>query len=236
MSGKPAAEKILLTRAYNYRKPGSSMELGETGIRASLEAQRARARKSNSPEEAARDSMKESLALESAASALKAPDDLVAAAGEAIRQDFRLDYLVDRLRDQPDMIGVIASEHRVELAACVGARVAESAIDAAQTAQAANSLEKMLCHQMAASHRAAMKLMSMTLNDTLPPVEVARLSNAAAHMMQVYQEALLTLNRIRTGGRQTVVVQHVQVSDGGQAVVTGNVSTDSPGRDLVGGV
>jgi hypothetical protein len=206
MSQKLAAEKILLTRAYNHRKPGSPMERGEAGIRASLEAQRARARKSNSPDEAARNSMKESFALEDAANALKAPEDLVAAAGEAIRPEFRLDFLVDRLRDQPDMIGVIASEHRVELAACVGPRVAESAIDAAQTAQAANSLEKMLCHQMAAAHRAAMKLMSTTLNDTLPPVEVARLSNATARMMQVYQEGLLVLNRIRTGGRQTVVV------------------------------
>ena len=133
------------------------------------------------------------------------------------------------------MIGVMASEHRVELAACVGPRVAESAIDAAQTAQAANSLEKMVCHQMAAAHRAAMKLMSMTLNDTLPPVEVARLSNATARMMQVYQEGLLTLHRIRTGGRQTVVVQHVQVSDGGQAVVAGNVIGD-PTKERVGGV
>ena len=83
---------------------------------------------------------------------------------------------------------------------------------------------------MAACHRVAMKLMSMTLNDTLPPVEVARLSNAAARMMQVYQEGLLTLNRIRTGGRQTVVVQHVRVSDGGQAVVAGNVNGNASGE------
>lgn len=178
--------------------------------------------------------MKESFALEDAANALKAPDDLVAAAGEAIRPDFRLDYLVDRLRDEPDMIGVIASEHRVELAACVGPRVAESAIDAAQTAQAANSLEKMVCHQMAAGDRVAMKQLGMALNETLPVVEIARISNAAARMMQVCQEALLTIHRIRCGGRQTVIVQHVQVSDGGQAVVAGNVN-GSTSKDPVGG-
>jgi acyl-CoA thioesterase FadM len=62
------------------------------------------------------------------------------------------------------------------------------------------------------------------LDDRLPSVEAARLTNAAARMMRVYQEAFLTLQKIRTGGKQTVVVQHVQVSDGGQAVVAGHCS------------
>jgi hypothetical protein len=103
--------------------------------------------------------------------------------------------------------------------------VAESAVDAAQSAQAGNSLEKMLCHQMAAAHRAAMKLLDSSLNSSLPPVEMVRLSNASARMMQIYQEGLLTLQKLRTGGKQTVVVQHVQVSEGGQAVITGNMAS-----------
>lgn len=53
---------------------------------------------------------------------------------------------------------------------------------------------------------------------TEKPVEAARLVNSAARLMQVYQEGLLALFRIRRGGKQTVVVQHVQVSSGGQAV------------------
>jgi hypothetical protein len=47
--------------------------------------------------------------------------------------------------------------------------------------------------------------------------------------------ALLTIHRIRAGGRQTVLVQHVQVSGSGNAVVAGNVN-GSPSRELVGGV
>jgi hypothetical protein len=43
--------------------------------------------------------------------------------------------------------------------------------------------------------------------------------------MQMCQEGLLTLQKIRTGGKQIVVVQHVQVSDGGQAVITGSVKS-----------
>ena len=34
---------------------------------------------------------------------------------------------------------------------------------------------------------------------------------------------MLTLQKIRCGGKQTVVVQHVTVKDGGQAVVTGKM-------------
>src|SRR5260370_4782296 len=141
---------------------------------------------------------------------VKRPENLVQACGEAIRPDFRLPHIVDTLQE-PKMIGVVASEHRLDLAACVGSRVAESAVDAAQSAQAGSSQEKMLCHQMAAAHRAAMKLLDSSLNRSLPPVEMARLSNASARMMQVYQEALLTLQKLRTGGEQTLVVPHVQV-------------------------
>ncbi len=58
--------------------------------------------------------------------------------------------------------------------------------------------------------------------------------NAAARMMDVYQAGMLTLQTSRTGGRQTVVVQHVQVSDGGRAVIAGHVKArsrgDRPGR------
>ena len=53
----------------------------------------------------------------------------------------------------------------------------------------------------------------------MPPVEAARLTNAAAPIMDAYQTAFLDLQKVRTGGKQTVVVQHVQVSDGGQAVI-----------------
>jgi hypothetical protein len=52
-------------------------------------------------------------------------------------------------------------------------------------------------------------------------------------MMKAYQEGLLTLGRMRTGGRQVVTVQHVQVSEGGQAIVAGAVN--SGGKCAEGG-
>ncbi len=54
-------------------------------------------------------------------------------------------------------------------------------------------------------------------------------------MMQVYQEGLLALHKVRSGGKQTVVVQHVHVSDGGQAVVAGELKRGSdPGATARG--
>jgi hypothetical protein len=197
---------------------------GELAIRAHQKAVRAAAKKPSCLNEAVSNRTDEVLARMDAEALLKAPKDLVQACGEAIRPQFRLDHIVDTLQN-PNMIGVVASEHRLDLAACVGSRVAESAVDAAQSAQAGNSLEKMLCHQMAAIHRAAMKLVARSLDMHDAPVEMARLSNAAARAMQVYQEGLLTLQKLRTGGKQTVVVQHVQVSEGGQAVIAGSMAS-----------
>jgi 2-succinyl-5-enolpyruvyl-6-hydroxy-3-cyclohexene-1-carboxylate synthase len=203
------------------------MEQGELAIRAHLKATRAAAKKPSSLNEAVSNRMDEVLARKDAETLLKPPEDMVRSCGEAIRPQFRLDQIVDTLQS-PNMIGIVASEHRLDLAACVGSRVAESAVDAAQSAQAGNSLEKMLCHQMAAIHRAAMKLIARSLDKSEVPVEMARLSNAAARAMQVYQEGLLTLQKIRTGGKQTVIVQHVQVSEGGKAVIAGSLA---PGKD-----
>jgi hypothetical protein len=58
--------------------------------------------------------------------------------------------------------------------------------------------------------------------------------NASARMMQAFQEGFLTLKKARRGGRQTVVVQHVHVTDGGQAVVAGQVKTRTGGHSRPG--
>lgn len=205
---------------------------GEGGIRAHNTAARAKAAISDSQDEAVKNRMAAVVAEMDAKKALDVPADCVRASGEMMSPEFMRTChncrLIDTLQN-PSMVSVIASEYRLDLAAYIDSRVAELAIDTAQSAQAANSLEKMLCHQMAAAHRAAMKMLGQSVRVSNYPVEVARLSNAAARMMQIYQEGLLTLQKIRTGGKQIVVVQHVQVSDGGQAVIAGNVKSGEGG-------
>ena len=54
-------------------------------------------------------------------------------------------------------------------------------------------------------------------------LELCRLANTMARLSSAYQQAFLSLQRIRSGGRQVVTVQHVHVADGGQAVIAANV-------------
>ena len=55
--------------------------------------------------------------------------------------------------------------------------------------------------------------------------EERRRLNAAARCMAVYQQGLLTLQKVRRNGPQRIMVQYVNVSNGGQAVV-GNIEKD----------
>jgi hypothetical protein len=98
------------------------------------------------------------------------------------------------------------------------------ALDAATSIQAANSLEKMLAHQMAAAHKLAMELMGQVCYEQNATDETKRL-NAAARCMAVYQQGLLALHKVRQNGQQRITVQYVNVSNGSQAVI-GNVQGD----------
>jgi hypothetical protein len=157
---------------------------------------------------------------------------IVLEAGEALHVDPReLEYNApfERLRntlEKPNMISVKASEERMEAALKAG--VLEMAVDAAESARASNSIEKMLAHQMAAAHRLAMKLVTR-INDQMAPADAVRLTNAAARMMLAFQSGVQTLHKIHTGGKQVVVVQHVDVSRGGQAVVAGSMNAGVKG-------
>lgn len=140
-------------------------------------------------------------------------------------------YFLDTL-EHPNMISVDASEQRASVA--TRANVLSPAIDAAVSGCARNSIEKMLCHQLAAVHMAGMDLLVRVEQSLVdwPPVERVRLTTAAARMFEVYQSGCLTLQKLKTRGRQRVLVQHQQVNvgSGGQAVVAGQVAGGSRRR------
>ena len=100
------------------------------------------------------------------------------------------------------------------------AGVLEPAIDAAASVRAANSLEDALPWSV---------LDVLPLQRQPQPGEVARLANAAARQVEIYETGRLTLQKLKTGGRQQVVVQHQQVNvgPGGQAVVAGRLARGS---------
>jgi hypothetical protein len=144
--------------------------------------------------------------------------------------------LVETVRTNPDLVTARASLDRLSLAAGTGAL--DLAVDAAETIQAKNSLEKALAHQMAAAHSLAMKFIAKaehqlgqvsTWNDVprqqMASIEAARLAGTATRLMDIYQRAMLTLDRLRNGGKQVMTVQHVTVEGGAQAVINGQVRT-----------
>jgi hypothetical protein len=77
----------------------------------------------------------------------------------------------------------------------------------------------MLAHQLAAAHDAAMQLLKRALDPKHPPVEMARLANCSARLMDAFQQGLLALHRVRSGGKQVIRVERLVVSNGAQAVV-----------------
>ena len=152
--------------------------------------------------------------------------------------------LVSAFRDtlvHPDSVIKDASHDRLELLHKAG--VVEMGLDASASVNAANSIEKMLSHELAATHAVVMKMCGQ-LRDAqaaMPDAceravlsgdygslnkEICRIGGAIARLMIAMQQGALTLQRLRQGSRQTVRVEHVQVTQvapGGQAVLAGRV-------------
>jgi hypothetical protein len=111
---------------------------------------------------------------------------------------------------------------------------------------AENSLEKMLAQQLAANHRSIMKLSGIQnrLAESLQlgsseqiattylqgvNVEMCRVANAIARQQSAFNEGLLTWQKLKSKGRQEMVVQHVYVTKGGQAIVASREGLASQG-------
>ena len=111
-----------------------------------------------------------------------------------------------------------ALAHRGELLNNLGIDAAALAIDASNAAGAANPLEEMLVHQMAVMHKVALE--SITKAHLEESTEQAiRLMNSSIRLMDCFQRGIITLKRTRSKSEQTIMVQHVHVTDGGQAVI-----------------
>ena len=96
-------------------------------------------------------------------------------------------------------------------------------LDASASIKAENSLERMLAHQLAVTHKMAIEQMSRAHGACMPEIEIKRL-NVATRLMSVYQQGLLTLKKLRQG-QQKITVQYVNVAEGGQAVI-GNITRE----------
>lgn len=141
--------------------------------------------------------------------------------GEAINS--KAGGMVNTLTE-PTVASLEASNHRTELLTMLGTDIAAMALDAAATVEAANSLEMMLAHQMAAIHQLSMK-MAHRASLIQDPAVAVKTMNAAMKGFSTYQGGLAALRHLRGTQQQHIVVQHVNVASGGQAMV-GNVNTE----------
>ena len=177
--------------------------------------------------------------LEQAATVLAARTSMpLVSAGEVIPEEtgtVRNSFIRSTLKT-PDTAAMDASVARTDLLLQDDLDIAALAVDAANSVHADNSLEKMLIHQMSAAHQVSMTLMDRASglidhNDNYAGqndsrnVNAIKMFNSAMRMMNSYQQGLLALNKIRNGGNQTVTIQHVNVSQGGQAVI-GNLASE----------
>ena len=142
------------------------------------------------------------------------PDDL---AGQALLMDALgtadLDFyggLLDQLASAASVGGQI-DEHKLNFMLSVVKGV-----------EPKDHIEAMLAAQMAAVHVA-----TMTFGRRLSAVETVEQQDSAERafnkLARTFTTQLEALKRYRTGGEQKVTVQHVSVSEGGQAIV-GNVT------------
>jgi hypothetical protein len=111
----------------------------------------------------------------------------------------------------PDLTAVEASLDRSRLLLQSGTDVAAMALDAANSIQAVNSLERMLAHQLAAAHKLVIKQMGHVCYEENARDQTKRPN--AARCMAIYQQGLLALHKIRQNGQQRIMVQYVNVSN-----------------------
>jgi hypothetical protein len=104
--------------------------------------------------------------------------------------------------------------------------ISELAMNAAlamiEAAAPKDEIEGALAVQMACTHTAAMAVLAKLDVAFATERHVAAFGSAAARLMRACATQVEVLRRLRNGGHQYVRVEHVQINDGGQAVI-GNV-------------
>ena len=94
------------------------------------------------------------------------------------------------------------------------------ALETAMTLKPRNAIEAMLITQMAGVHAAVVSALSKA-GMQAQPYDIAELyTNRAARLMRLYVEQVECLSKLRgESGQSRVVVEHVNVNAGGQAIV-----------------
>jgi hypothetical protein len=111
--------------------------------------------------------------------------------------------------------------------------ISETHINAAlamiEAAAPKDEIEAALAVQMACTHTAAMAILATLDSGFGTEKRIAAFGSAAARLMRAYATQVEVLRRLRNGGQQFVRVEHVHVSDGGQAIIGNLKKPDTQG-------
>ena len=81
-----------------------------------------------------------------------------------------------------------------------------------------DEIEAMLAVQMVATHETAMAMLTRAKHADLTPT-LQECGSLAVKLLRTFTAQVEALARLRRGGEQRVIVQHVYVNEGGQAIV-----------------
>jgi hypothetical protein len=112
---------------------------------------------------------------------------------------------------EPNLLHLGASEQRAQL--LEQNKVLELGIETAQDVRADGAAQKMISHQMAAMHSRAMSMLAESEGCKDPDIAIKK-ARAAARMVDAFSRSALTLQRLQSGGGQTIQVQYMQVNMG----------------------
>jgi hypothetical protein len=104
------------------------------------------------------------------------------------------------------------------------AHIANAVNDALISLKPQDAIEGMMCTRLIALHALYMKFMTKGSVEDIPQALADAHFNRAVKLMRVYNETLEALNRHRRKGEQRVTVQHVNVTNHGNAIVANNIS------------
>ncbi len=122
----------------------------------------------------------------------------------------------------PDLPALEATLDRNRLLLQDGLDVAAMAVDAALSIQASNSLEKMLAHQLAATHKQILELMGQVSCQLSLWGRAGQTHECGDPIYGCLQQGMLALHKMWHRGQQRIMVQYVNVSQGNQAVGGGD--------------
>jgi len=104
------------------------------------------------------------------------------------------------------------------------------ALEAVASLKPRDGLEVMLCSQMVALHSQGLEYLRRTMFPEQTNDGVDRNVNRATRLLRTFAILAESLRAHRSGGKQTVTVEHVTVQAGGQAIV-GTVNRGVGGGD-----